>query len=111
MGPGVRALFVARSPDGPVGFCRAYRDPNAPTHWWLSEVVVDPDHRRRGIGRALGLAGIDYARARGAKIIRSETHTDNTVSIRFHEGIGFSNDGRFVASDGDRKVAFSMRLC
>ena len=102
--------FVVRKCGQPVGFAKVARDGDNPQHWWLLGLVVHPDHRRQGIGRALAVARIAHARARGATTIRSETHADNETSIRYHEGIGFKNDGPFTAADGDHKVAFSLTL-
>jgi RimJ/RimL family protein N-acetyltransferase len=105
-----RGIFVAQTSSAPVGFCRVVRDEHDATHWWLMGIAVHPEHRRRGVGTGLVRVAIAYARARGAKVIRSETHRVNAVSIRFHEGIGFRNDGDFIAPDGDEKVAFSLSL-
>ncbi len=103
-------FFVARKSGRLVGFGRVARDRNDPDNWWLFGLAVHPDHRRRGIGRALAVARIAYARAHGATVIRSETHLDNEASARFHEAVGFRNDGQFTASDGDRKITFRMVL-
>lgn len=104
------AMLTARKAGTLVGFCEMMQDSSNAAHWWIMGLVVHPAHRRCGIGGALTRAGIRYAREHGAAVIRSETHDDNPVSIRFHEAFGFANDGRFTASDGDRKIAFSLEL-
>ena len=106
----MRGIFIAKTPTATVGFCRTVRDADDRTYWWLIGIVVHSDRRRLGIGKALVLDCIAYARARGARAIRSETHANNDLSICFHEGVGFSNDGRFTAADGDEKIAFSLEL-
>ena len=110
MDPHRKAVFLAYMSGAPVGFCRMIRDRDETDHWWIAGIVVDPDNRGRGIGRALVSEGIDYARQQGAVVIRSETHTVNGASIGFHEAIGFRNDGPFTAADGDKKTAFSLEL-
>jgi GNAT superfamily N-acetyltransferase len=40
--------------------------------WWLSGVVVHPDYRRHGVGRALFLRAFEIARERGHDPIRVE---------------------------------------
>ena len=108
--PSERGVFVARKSGVPVGFFRVVRDRNDASDWWLLGLVVHPEYRRRGIGSTLVRTCIAYAQERGATIIRSETHLDDEASIRFHESMGFRNEGRFIAPDGDRKVAFSLTV-
>jgi len=103
-------MFVARERDVIVGECRVKRDSHDPDVWILSHLAVHPDHRRQGAGRSLVQASIVFARSRGAATIRSETHVDNRASIAFHKSVGFVDDGRFTAVDGDEKIAFSMLL-
>ena len=107
--PAAKGVFLATQSAGPVGFCRVIRDKDDASCWWLAGIVVHPAHRRRGVGRALALEAVAYARARGAALIRSETHVDNHASIGFHESLGFDNRGEFTAPDGDEKIAFSLR--
>jgi ribosomal protein S18 acetylase RimI-like enzyme len=70
----------------PVGHARlSTQDPPQ-----LQDVEVHPDHRRRGVGRALVTAAADLATARGAAVLRltvSATHDDaHTLyrSLGFH---------------------------
>ena len=108
LAPAGKGIFLAGGSAAPVGFCRVIRDAAEADHWWLAGIVVHPDHRRQGIGRRLALEGIGYARARGARVIRSETHVDNEASIRFHASLGFASEGEFTAADGDRKIGFRL---
>jgi len=108
MEPSKKSIFVAKKSDTIVGFSRIARDKNDTSQWWLSGLVVHPSHRRQGIGSALARACIAYAQKLGAASIRSGTHLDNEASIRLHERVGFKNEGRFRASDGDEKIAFSL---
>jgi len=62
------------------------------------------------VATRLGTACLAYAKDWQGRLLRSETHLDNLISIRFHEGFGFTNDGLFVAPDGDQKVAFSLPI-
>jgi len=108
--PAERGIFVAGKSGVVVGFCRVIRDRGNEDHWWLAGVMVHPEHRRQGIGRARVHEAIALARARAATVLRSETHVHNELSIRFHEAVEFTNDGSFTAADGDHKTAFSYRL-
>ena len=105
-----KVLLVASRSGELIGFCRFVRDQKALSRWWLAGIEVRPTDRRRGIGRSLVAAGIEYARGRGCVLLQSEAHVDNGTSISFHEAVGFSNDGPFTALDGDEKMAFSLPL-
>ncbi len=110
LNPNAKALFVAEESEKLIGFCRIIRDGSNASHWWLAGIEVHPENRRCGIGRSLVQAGIDHARTRGVTVLRSETHITNQTSIRFHECVGFENDGPFTASDGNKKIAFSLEV-
>lgn len=108
--PDTKCLFIARHGEEVCGFARAGADQRQPDVWWLMGIVVSPEHRRKGVARALTHACVQYAKVRGSTTLRSETHVDNVASIRFHEAFGFRNTGEFVADDGDHKVGFLLVL-
>ena len=108
--PDAAAVFVARRAGVVVGFGRVMREKADASQWLLFALAVHPDHRRQGIGTALARALMEYARQRGARCIRSETHVDNAVSIRYHESMGFRCEGVVTAPDGDRLVRFQLPL-
>jgi ribosomal protein S18 acetylase RimI-like enzyme len=103
-------MFAARRAGVVVGFGRVMRDKADVSQWLLFALAVHPEHRRQGIGTALARARIEYAKQHGARCIRSETHVDNAVSIRYHESMGFRCDGEVTAPDGDRLVRFQLPL-
>jgi aminoglycoside 6'-N-acetyltransferase I len=63
---------------------------------------VDPDVRKRGIGRALVAAGEAWARGKGCTEMGSDTWIDNALSQRAHEALGYR-----VA---ERLIAFAKRI-
>jgi L-amino acid N-acyltransferase len=52
-------------------------------------VYVDPVVHRRGIGSALVRAILDEARARDVHVVMAGITSDNGVSLRLHERLGF----------------------
>jgi aminoglycoside 6'-N-acetyltransferase I len=96
------AVFLAARDDGsPCGFVevreRSYAEgceasPVAYIEGWY----VDPDVRRRGVGRALLAAAEDWARAEGHSEIASDALIDNVVSHRAHVRSGYTEVVRVV---------------
>jgi aminoglycoside 6'-N-acetyltransferase I len=96
------AIFIAERDDGsPCGFVevreRSYGEgcetsPVAYVEAWY----VDPDMRRRGVGRALLAAAEDWARASGYREIGSDALLDNVVSHRAHGASGYEEVVRIV---------------
>jgi ribosomal protein S18 acetylase RimI-like enzyme len=55
----------------------------------LHDVIVDPEHRRRGIGRLLLDATLAYLRSRGAPRVVLSTAVQNEPAQRLFAGLGF----------------------
>ena len=108
--PGTQGTFVARVDGVITGLCRVKQSIDDGKTWALSSLAVASGHRRRGIGRQLASACIAFARAQGGALLVSETHETNADSVAFHIRVGFSSRGRFTAPDGDRKVAFQIKV-
>jgi len=86
-------LLVAVEGATVVGWCRLF-----PTDERALElgIGVVASHRRRGLGRALLGAALEWASARGMPVVL-ETRTDNTPAIRLFTRSGF----RVVGQQGD----------
>ena len=54
---------------------------------------VDPDHRRKGIGRALMQAAIEWARASGHRRLQLAAVTANRPAVALFESLGFQHEG------------------
>jgi aminoglycoside 6'-N-acetyltransferase I len=57
---------------------------------------VDPEARRRGVGRALVKAAEDWARAAGFTEIGSDAESENADSIAAHGALGYMEVERVV---------------
>ena len=55
----------------------------------LHDVVVDPEHRRRGVGRLLLDAVLAYLRSRGAPRVVLSTAVQNEPAQRLFAKLGF----------------------
>jgi aminoglycoside 6'-N-acetyltransferase I len=79
---GLRSHADGGDSERPVGFVEG---------WY-----VDPEYRRRGIGRALLRAAEDWARSKGCRELTSDTWLNNEPSQRAHEALGFEVVDRCV---------------
>jgi ribosomal protein S18 acetylase RimI-like enzyme len=52
---------------------------------------VQPDHRGKGLGRALMEAAMEFARARGADYMDLGTAESDVAARALYESLGFSN--------------------
>jgi aminoglycoside 6'-N-acetyltransferase I len=99
--PAAGVFIAVRDDASPCGFVevgeRSYAEgcetsPVAYIEAWY----VDPDLRRRGVGRALLAAAEDWARARGHTEIASDAVLDNVVSHNAHVRSGYTEVERIV---------------
>jgi 8-oxo-dGTP diphosphatase len=60
---------------------------------WLDDMAVDPEHRRRGIGRALVEEAIKWASQRGATHLFLDTSRGNPDAREFYHACGFEDGG------------------
>jgi ribosomal protein S18 acetylase RimI-like enzyme len=57
---------------------------------YLAELYVVPEHRGQGLGRALMLAAMDFARERGADYMDLNTGEQDEAARALYESLGFS---------------------
>ncbi len=60
----------------------------------IMQVIVTPDARRRGVGKAMVQQVLRRARAAGAITATLEVRASNQAAIGLYEGHGFAVDGR-----------------
>jgi len=63
--------------------------------WFLSDLYVDERFRKRGIGKRLVSACIDYAKRSGARAILVELPFSEPHLVKFYGELGFAKDDVF----------------
>ncbi|HEY5538386.1 MAG TPA: GNAT family N-acetyltransferase [Thermoplasmata archaeon] len=66
------------------------------THAFLYDVWVAPEHRGRGIGRALVEWSSEWARSRGHRKIKLEVGEGNERARQVYEALGFRAERRYM---------------
>lgn len=86
-------LFIARDPEqgGKIVGTLSLATFRIPTgvRSWIEDVVVDSDQRGKGIGEKLTLAGIEKARALGAKTVDLTSRPSREAANRLYQKVGF----------------------
>jgi ribosomal protein S18 acetylase RimI-like enzyme len=94
-----------------VGKTHHQTDPDgeAPAGYYLGGVSVHPDHRRRGVGRAITRARIEWIWERSGTVYYF-TDDDNAASMRMHADFGFEEIARLPAILGAKADHESLVL-
>jgi ribosomal-protein-alanine N-acetyltransferase len=88
---GLAFIIVLRVASTPVaGYC-SYRVVADELH--VNNVAVRPEHRGRGLGRALVEAALRHGRAVGVRRALLEVRRSNLAAQRLYLGLGFSQVG------------------
>jgi GNAT superfamily N-acetyltransferase len=80
-------IFFAVEGDRVIGTCAAI--PQADGAMELAKLAVTPDAQGRGLGRALSLAVIEFARSRQPKNLYLVSSTRLGPALRLYETLGF----------------------
>lgn len=75
---------------------------------YLAELYVAPDHRRRGLGRALMEEAMRQARAKGADMMDLGTSEGDEAALALYRSLGFTN--REGGPDGPTMLYFERDL-
>jgi RimJ/RimL family protein N-acetyltransferase len=88
------AVFVAEAPEGLVARLSVARDPNpASSHVADLGLMVSRSRRREGIGRALLVEAVAWARAAGVRKLELHVFPHNEAALSLYEGFGFRREG------------------
>lgn len=69
---------------------------------WINYLVCHPNHRRRGVGKALMTEARNLLLKRGCPKINLQVRAGNESAVKFYESIGYSEDN--VTSFGLRLI-------
>lgn len=94
--------FIAELDGRPVGFLELELRSYAPGCTarpvpFIEGWYVDPEHQRRGIGRALVQAAEAWALANGYDEIASDIELENAASFAAHLALGFEETDRVIS--------------
>ncbi|KEO56172.1 GNAT family N-acetyltransferase [Thioclava pacifica] len=92
-----REFLVAETGSGTVAGFASYdqfRGGNGYVHAMEHTVILAPEVRGQGLGRALMTALEDHARKAGAHIMMGGVSGENAAGIAFHAAIGYVEAGR-----------------
>lgn len=85
-------LVAVDENDAVMAYGGAVHETAAPAGHFITWVIVDPIHRRRGIGSALWQALLEALRAQGVVRLEADVRDDDTLSLGFAERRGFTID-------------------
>lgn len=97
-----RGLVAVDGDDGAVGYAVVF--PARPAN--LVELVVAPEHRRQGYGRALVERAMATAEATAIEV---STPVENDTARRFYASLGFEIDERIEGFYSDGTDALRLR--
>ncbi|WP_299806091.1 GNAT family N-acetyltransferase [uncultured Shewanella sp.] len=94
-------IFIALSSQNqPLGFIQLYptfSSISAKTSLILNDLYVTNHARKRGIGRALMLSAIDYAKSQDVASLSLQTHHENSQAQALYESLLFKKDNEFFS--------------
>lgn len=94
-----------------LGFLLGFITPHTPPIGFVHLVGVNPEHRRRSIGRFLYNEFEAECRARKCTSVKAITTLGNDVSLRFHVAIGWdAHETADYAGPGMPRIVFTKQL-
>lgn len=88
-------IFVAEENGEVVGYISTRVDPETKVGG-IPNFSVHPRHQKKGIGRKLMTAALDYMKGKGMLFARIETLAHNKTGLHFYPSVGFKEVARQV---------------
>jgi ribosomal protein S18 acetylase RimI-like enzyme len=80
--------------------------------WVIGLLLVDPAHRRKGIGRQLACAIIEWIAGNGGTVVRLVVQQQNLGALRFWKRLGFEVEYETETAVGQRSsAAWVLAMC
>lgn len=79
----------------------------------ILNVATAPEHRRRGVGRALMVAALDRGRQHGCSLATLEVRRTNGSALELYQSLGFRSVGirpNYYVEEGEDAVVMLLRL-
>lgn len=80
------------------------------SRWFLTQVTVDENYRRKRIGEKLIKYFLDYAKKQGMKEVYADVRTSNIPSINLVKKLGAIQVGTLDFNDGDPRIFYRFSL-
>lgn len=94
---GTNVILAVRDGEALAGFCWCvFFDPGTGLEGEVAEVYVAPEHRSRGIARALLERAVRLFRERGVTLGYVWTRTDNQAAVNLYRSVGFADNPQLV---------------
>jgi len=74
----IGSLWLAKREEGNSG------------EWFIYDIVIDPEHRGKGLGRSTMQAAEEYVRSEGGTRLALNVFGPNTVARKLYESMGYS---------------------
>ena len=103
--------LVAEDEGEMIGFLLGFVAAQPVRTGYVHLVGIHPDHRRRGVGRALYATFTERCASAGCVRMKAITTAGHEGSLRFHSAVGWSTtEEEDYAGPGRRRVVFTKEL-
>lgn len=85
--------------DTPIALCHVAM--LSPTEGWLEGARVHPERRRSGVGKTLNDTGVEWARERGARVVRLSTEASNLAARNQVAQLGYREVSDWLYAEFD----------
>jgi ribosomal protein S18 acetylase RimI-like enzyme len=82
-------IGISLRKQGLIGVLDAVRDYPKQEDWWLGLLLLEPAHRKKGLGRQIVQSFEQWASQQGARRILLGVLEENTMAYRFWQSVGF----------------------